>query len=118
MAVLNARGISEEDKALLYFCMTNLRDLEIAARLFISVRTFHRRLDRLMTLAGARTRFGLGAHATKLGWIDPESALHEPSQTGFGMPPLTRTPDRPSGDIRRPIIEHIRRHAALSAGDG
>jgi len=68
-------GISDDDRALLLLCLDGLRDHEIGARMFISVRTVHRRLDRLMRLAGARTRFGLGARATKLGWIDPAAAL-------------------------------------------
>jgi len=68
-------AISDDDRALLYLCLDDLRDHEIGARLFISVRTVQRRLERLMTLAGARGRFGLGARAAKLGWIDPGPRL-------------------------------------------
>ena len=68
-------NISEDERALLYLCMRDLRDHQIGARLFISVRTVQRRLERLMTLAEAESRFGLGARATRLGWIAPEPAL-------------------------------------------
>jgi DNA-binding NarL/FixJ family response regulator len=63
--------ITDEERALLYLFLDDLRDHEIAARLYISVRTVQRRLERLMLVADAHTRFGLGAKATKMGWIDP-----------------------------------------------
>lgn len=61
---------SDNDISLLYLLMEDLRDQEIAARLFVSVRTLHRRLDTLMAKAGAPTRFALGAHAVSRGWIE------------------------------------------------
>ncbi|WP_027345057.1 helix-turn-helix domain-containing protein [Hamadaea tsunoensis] len=70
---MDVQEIDDEERAMLYLFMCDLRDHEIASRLFISVRTVQRRLDRLMTIADAQTRFGLGARATKLGWIDPDS---------------------------------------------
>ncbi|WP_238010152.1 hypothetical protein KZZ52_05450 [Dactylosporangium sp. AC04546] len=63
--------IEDLERTLLYLCLYDLRDHEIGERLFISVRTVQRRLERLMALAGAENRFTLGARATKLGWIDP-----------------------------------------------
>ena len=62
---------SNEDTALLYLLMQDLRDQDIADRLFISVRTLHRRLENLMLKAGASTRFGLGAYAVSYAWIEP-----------------------------------------------
>jgi DNA-binding NarL/FixJ family response regulator len=79
-------SISDDDVALLNLCLDELRDHEISARMFISVRTVHRRLDRLMNLTGTRTRFGLGARATKLGWINPSAA-----------PPMTSEPRQLAG---------------------
>ncbi|WP_405696295.1 hypothetical protein [Streptomyces sp. NBC_01185] len=47
-----------------------LTDPTAAAQLGLSPRTPHRRLRRLMDIAGVRTRIQLGGHAVRHGWVE------------------------------------------------
>ncbi|MEV0646537.1 hypothetical protein AB0I28_14865 [Phytomonospora sp. NPDC050363] len=53
-------------------------DQQIAEQLYLGIRTVEREIGRLMELAGTRTRFSLGATASRLGW------LHSPTPAVTG----------------------------------
>ncbi|MGW6558531.1 LuxR C-terminal-related transcriptional regulator [Streptomyces hydrogenans] len=57
------------DRRLLGLLSAGAPDEEIARQLDISRRTLSRRLETLMTRLGATTRFQLGAHAERRGWL-------------------------------------------------
>jgi DNA-binding NarL/FixJ family response regulator len=61
--------ISEEDRRLLVLLAGGLKDEAVARRLGIGVRTLYRRLDRLMALLGAETRFQAGLQAARHGLL-------------------------------------------------
>ncbi|MEV6329197.1 winged helix-turn-helix transcriptional regulator [Streptomyces sp. NPDC051909] len=64
-------GPTELDRRILALLLAGLTDLTAATQLGLSPRTLHRRLRRLMDLAGVRTRMQLGAHAARNGWAEP-----------------------------------------------
>ncbi|TXS52314.1 TrmB family transcriptional regulator [Streptomyces sp. t39] len=64
-------GPSDLDRQILTLLLAGLTDLTTAAQLGLSPRTLHRRLRRLMDVAGVRTRMQLGAHAVRHGWTEP-----------------------------------------------
>lgn len=55
-------------------------DQQIAEQLYLGIRTVEREIGRLMEMAGTRTRFSLGAAASRLGW------LHSPTSAASGSP--------------------------------
>ncbi|MFI6950139.1 helix-turn-helix domain-containing protein [Streptomyces sp. NPDC050422] len=57
-----------------------LTDPTAATQLGLSPRTLHRRLRRLMDLAGVRTRMQLGGHAVRHGWVETRSARPAPTR--------------------------------------
>ncbi len=65
-----------------------LSDRRIAAQLGLSLRTVERRIRALMDLADAQSRFQLGCHAAREGWL--------PDERGSGCA-VTKTADR---DVR------------------
>ncbi|MEU8618763.1 transcriptional regulator TrmB [Streptomyces sp. NPDC048623] len=66
-------GPTELDRHILALLLAGLTDLTAATQLGLSPRTLHRRLRRLMDLAGVQTRMQLGAHAVRNGWTTPPS---------------------------------------------
>lgn len=66
-------GPTETDRRILALLLAGLTDQTAAARLGLSARTLHRRLRRLMDVAGVRTRLQLGAHAVRSGWVEHPS---------------------------------------------
>jgi hypothetical protein len=63
--------ISLEDRHLLRLLARPLSDADIAARLYLSVRSVQRRRASLMRRAAASNAFALGAHAIAHGWLSP-----------------------------------------------
>lgn len=70
----------EVDRAILRLLHIGLTDVGIARHLGVGHRSVQRRVSRMMRLADARSRFQLGCHAVRAGWLlDPdESAQPEP----------------------------------------
>lgn len=64
-----ADGPTDLDKQILALLLAGLTDPTAATQLGLSPRTLHRRLRRLMDLAGVRTRMQLGGHAIRHGWV-------------------------------------------------
>ncbi|MFF0479390.1 LuxR family transcriptional regulator [Streptomyces sp. NPDC004284] len=64
-------GPTELDRRILTPLLAGLTDVAAATQLGPSPRTLHRRLRRLMDLAGLRTRMQLGACAGRNGWAEP-----------------------------------------------
>lgn len=60
--------LGDQDRHLMSMLLAGLSDQAIAHRLNVSSRTLHRRIKRLMDLAGAETRLQLGWHAARAGW--------------------------------------------------
>jgi len=56
-------------RRLLQLMRTGAIDETIARELGVSLRTVHRRITRLQTLLGARSRFQLGVIACEQGWV-------------------------------------------------
>jgi DNA-binding NarL/FixJ family response regulator len=57
------------DRAVLALMQAGLTDVIIARQVGIAPRSLQRRLQRLMRLAAARSRFQLGIHAAQSGWL-------------------------------------------------
>lgn len=57
------------DRSILALLNAGLTDVNIARQVGIAPRSVQRRLHRLMRLAEARSRFQLGAHAVRSGWL-------------------------------------------------
>jgi DNA-binding CsgD family transcriptional regulator len=64
-----ADGPDEVDRSILALLNVGLTDVNIARQLGIGPRSVQRRLQRLMGLAGAHSRFQLGGHAVRSGWL-------------------------------------------------
>lgn len=60
--------LGAEDRHLISMLLAGLSDQAIAHRMNLSSRTLHRRIKRLMDVAGADTRLQLGWHAARAGW--------------------------------------------------
>ncbi|MFJ9060697.1 transcriptional regulator TrmB [Streptomyces sp. NPDC102409] len=67
---LGAEGPTDLDRQILGLLLAGLTDPTAAAQLGLSPRTLHRRLRRLMDIAGVRTRIQLGGHAVRHGWVE------------------------------------------------
>ncbi|MFF4542431.1 transcriptional regulator TrmB [Streptomyces aureus] len=67
---LEAEGPTALDQRILTLLLAGATDLTAATQLGLSPRTMHRRLRRLMDLAGVRTRMQLGGHAVRHGWVE------------------------------------------------
>ncbi|MET9593082.1 helix-turn-helix domain-containing protein [Streptomyces sp. NPDC006516] len=67
---LGAEGPTDLDRRILALLLAGLTDPTAAAQLGLSPRTLHRRLRRLMDIAGVRTRIQLGGHAVRHGWVE------------------------------------------------
>ena len=63
------------DRAILALLDLGLTDVNIARQLDMGARSVQRRLQRLMRLADARTRFQLAAHAVRTGWLEPPALV-------------------------------------------
>lgn len=63
-------GLDALDRQLLALLHVGLTDAAIARQLGMGHRTVQRRLSALMTRANASTRFQLGSHAARAGWLD------------------------------------------------
>ena len=61
--------LSEEDRQMLRLMLAGLQDQAIARHLGITTRTVTRRVNRLMLLTHAETRFQLAWHAVRRGWL-------------------------------------------------
>ncbi|MEU2119974.1 winged helix-turn-helix transcriptional regulator [Streptomyces sp. NPDC016459] len=64
------QGPTELDRRILALLLAGLTDQTAATQLGLSPRTLHRRLRRLMDLAGVQTRMQLGAFAVRSGWAE------------------------------------------------
>ncbi|MFF8277336.1 TrmB family transcriptional regulator [Streptomyces lateritius] len=64
------QGPTELDRRILALLLAGLTDQTAATQLGLSPRTLHRRLRRLMDLAGVQTRMQLGAYAVRSGWAE------------------------------------------------
>ncbi|MFG3146346.1 TrmB family transcriptional regulator [Streptomyces sp. NPDC048243] len=64
-------GPTALDQRILALLLAGATDPTVATQLGLSPRTLHRRLRRLMDLAGVRTRMQLGGHAVRHGWTEP-----------------------------------------------
>ncbi|MFJ7965343.1 helix-turn-helix domain-containing protein [Streptomyces sp. NPDC096324] len=64
-----AEGPTALDQRILALLLAGATDLTAATQLGLSPRTMHRRLRRLMDMAGVRTRMQLGGHAVRHGWV-------------------------------------------------
>ncbi|MFG2881749.1 hypothetical protein ACGFYV_05395 [Streptomyces sp. NPDC048297] len=67
------------DRQIVAFLHVGLTDAAIARQLGMGHRTVQRRLQALMTRVGAATRFQLGWHAARSGWLDEAPASHPES---------------------------------------
>ncbi|MET8860642.1 transcriptional regulator TrmB [Streptomyces sp. NPDC004579] len=65
-----AEGPTALDQRILALLLAGATDLTAATQLGLSPRTMHRRLRRLMDMAGVRTRMQLGGHAVRHGWVE------------------------------------------------
>ncbi|MFB7375233.1 TrmB family transcriptional regulator [Streptomyces sp. NPDC056222] len=65
------QGPTELDRRMLALLLAGMTDLTVATQLGLSPRTLHRRLRRLMDMAGVQTRMQLGACAVRNGWAEP-----------------------------------------------
>ncbi|WP_255950923.1 LuxR C-terminal-related transcriptional regulator [Streptomyces odontomachi] len=65
-------GPTAEDRLILSLLSLGLSDRKIAAQLTLSLRTVERRIRALMDRADAQSRFQLGCHAARHGWL-PET---------------------------------------------
>ncbi|WP_371667204.1 transcriptional regulator TrmB [Streptomyces sp. NBC_00289] len=70
---LGAEGPTNLDRRLLALLLAGVTDLTAATQLGLSPRTLHRRLRRLMDIAGVRTRMQLGGHAVRHGWTEAQA---------------------------------------------
>ncbi|MEV6162342.1 hypothetical protein AB0L71_10540 [Streptomyces sp. NPDC052052] len=70
-------GLDGEDRSILGLLYVGLTDVSIARQLGLGHRTVQRRLSRLMQLADAQTRFQLGCHAVRAGWLSGGAGPHE-----------------------------------------
>ncbi|MER5602774.1 helix-turn-helix domain-containing protein [Streptomyces sp. NPDC002265] len=68
---LETEGPTALDRQILALLLAGVTDPTAATQLGLSPRTLHRRLRRLMDLAGVRTRMQLGGHAVRHGWAEP-----------------------------------------------
>jgi hypothetical protein len=64
-----AEPLSADDRRLLSMLVTGAKDEAIARELDIGVRTLGRRMQRLLQLLDAETRFQAGIQASRRGWI-------------------------------------------------
>ncbi|MFG2591384.1 TrmB family transcriptional regulator [Streptomyces sp. NPDC048438] len=67
---VGAEGPTDLDRRILALLLAGLTDPTAATQLGVSPRTLHRRLRRLMDIAGVRTRMQLGGHAVRHGWVE------------------------------------------------
>ncbi|MFI0960991.1 transcriptional regulator TrmB [Streptomyces sp. NPDC021080] len=67
---LETEGPTALDRRILALLLAGVTDLTAATQLGLSQRTMHRRLRRLMDIAGVRTRMQLGGHAVRHGWVE------------------------------------------------
>ncbi|MBO1336413.1 helix-turn-helix transcriptional regulator [Streptomyces sp. VRA16 Mangrove soil] len=65
--------IDAADRNILALLHVGLTDAAIARQLGMGHRTVQRRLRALMARAGAATRFQLGWHAARAGWLEPDA---------------------------------------------
>ncbi|MFJ1967215.1 TrmB family transcriptional regulator [Streptomyces sp. NPDC087903] len=70
---LGAEGPTDLDRRLLALLLAGVTDSTAATQLGLSPRTLHRRLRRLMDIAGVRTRMQLGGHAVRHGWTEAQA---------------------------------------------
>jgi sugar-specific transcriptional regulator TrmB/DNA-binding CsgD family transcriptional regulator len=61
--------VTRADRRLVALLDAGLTETAVAAQLRCSTRTLERRVGRLMTLTGSRTRYQLGAEAVRRGWL-------------------------------------------------
>jgi predicted transcriptional regulator len=67
--LIRASDLGRLDRQILQLMLAGLTDHALAHQLGISPRTVQRRLQSLMTTAGATTRMQLGWHAFRRGWV-------------------------------------------------
>lgn len=74
VAMPDERGpISDRERRIVHLIIADHSDEQIAADLFVAVRTMQRQLRRLMDRVGAPNRCALGAIAAHHGWLAPEA---------------------------------------------
>ncbi|MCT4351856.1 winged helix-turn-helix transcriptional regulator [Streptomyces sp. Je 1-79] len=66
------QGPTDLDRRILALLLAGLTDLTVSTQLGLSPRTLHRRLRRLMDIAGVRSRMQLGAYAVRHDWTDTD----------------------------------------------
>lgn len=69
-AAMSGDPLDPQARALLLLMRSGCTDESIARQLGISPRTVLRRIRTLMDLAGCTTRFQLGCHAERRGWLN------------------------------------------------
>lgn len=69
-------GLSRPDRELLLMLATGMTDAAAAKRLGVSLRTVRRRVNGLMGMLGANSRFEAGIKAKERGWFDNEAPYH------------------------------------------
>ncbi|WP_114905441.1 helix-turn-helix transcriptional regulator [Ornithinimicrobium murale] len=67
-----APRLDEVDQKVLALLQAGQTDTGIARHTGTSLRSLQRRIHRLMSLAGANSRFQLGCHAVRSGWLPPD----------------------------------------------
>ncbi|WP_109474218.1 TrmB family transcriptional regulator [Ornithinimicrobium cavernae] len=75
-----AGQLDEVDRRVLALLQAGQTDTGVARHTGTSLRSLQRRVHRLMTLAGATSRFQLGCHAVRHGWLPPDPDEPGPPQ--------------------------------------
>lgn len=83
-----ASAVRDQDEQLLALLEAGLPDRVIGRRLGLAERTVSRRVQRLMRVLGASTRFQLGSRAQARGWLSADGATPRP-EAQLGTDELT-----------------------------
>lgn len=75
-----ATGLASSDRELLLMLATGITDAAAAKRLGVSLRTVRRRMNGLMGMLGASSRFEAGIKAKERGWFDKEASCQPPGR--------------------------------------
>jgi DNA-binding CsgD family transcriptional regulator/DNA-binding transcriptional regulator GbsR (MarR family) len=77
-------GLTPAEQQIMTLLSTGMTDEAIATTIGVSTRTYHRRIQHIMQLAGADTRVQLGIHAQRSGWLKP-NLPRRPRHPGAGQ---------------------------------
>ncbi|PLS75386.1 MAG: hypothetical protein CYG61_07480 [Actinobacteria bacterium] len=82
--------LSEDDQRVLVLLAAGLRDKGIARQLGVGIRTVERRVNKIMEVLGAQTRFQAALLASRRGWLSEDQGKRSPrAQTTW---PLSSEP--------------------------